>query len=278
MKKIKPLLVAMAILFAVETIQAGQDGWNFELGAGVCGENVYPGSDEYYVVPVPNLKVSYTRGVLDYSLSVLEGASVTYTSPGSGFLVSFNVNAGSTRNSETYSILGIDVDHSDKTRKRLEGTPNLKTSATVETMLAYPTPVGLFGLSAAYHPTSVKYKNSGQSKETVHGFIYSALYTIGGPVTDHMALSGLVGFEFMDKNYADAWYGVDQPTEMLPGFKANAGWRSGMISVEVNYRLSKRIELIAVGGSTILLGDAQESPFTVEKNQHALSVQTVYRF
>ncbi len=239
MKRIEILLIGIAVLLAAQTLPAQEAGWHFALGGGVGGENVYVGSDDYYIMPLPILKASYAQDNFKYSLSLLEGIEVSYISPNLGLLASVNVNAGETRHSEEYSVLGIPVKHSAKTRKLLEGSPNLKTPLALNVRLAYPSPVGLFGVSLAYHPTAVKYNQAGLKDETRHGCVYSAQYMIGLPATDRLSVSGLVSVDFMDQNYADTWYTVDRATKSLNAFKADSGLRSSMVAVEIRYQISK---------------------------------------
>ncbi len=279
MKRIKIYLIGIAVLLATQTLPAQETGWGFTVGGGICGENVYVGSDDYYVMPVPNVKASYSKGRVAYSLSVLEGLGVTYMNPNLGLLAGVNINAGETRNSEEYSVLGIPVKHSTKTRKLLEGTPNTETPFAFNLMLAYSSPVGIFGVSLAYHPISVEYNQTDDLKdETRHGYMYSALYTIGGQATDRLSISGLLSVDFMDRNYADTWYTVERATKSLNAFQASAGLRSSLVAVEINYQISKRVNLLLVGATTILLGDARNSPFTVETVQRTMSIQTLYHF
>jgi outer membrane scaffolding protein for murein synthesis (MipA/OmpV family) len=82
----------------------------------------------------------------------------------------------------------------------------------------------------------------------------------------------------MDQTYASTWYAVDQPTKSLSAFEANAGLRSSLIALEANYRISEHVSLSAVGASTILMGDAKDSPYTVETVQRTVMTQMIYHF
>jgi hypothetical protein len=198
--------------------------------------------------------------------------------PDWGLMASINVNAGATRDPQEYTVMGVSVKHAQKTKTLLEGSPELNSAVTVNTTLAYTTPIGLFGVSMEIHPTSVKYNQTGLKDETRNGMLYSALYMIGAPVTERLSLSGIFSVDFMDQTYADTWFGVDQPTQSLSAYKADAGLRSSLIALEVKYRLSKHISLSAVGGSTILMGDAKDSPYTVETVQRTVMMQMLYNF
>ena len=272
------LASCLMIVLAAQTLYAQQPGWEFSLGAGIGGENIYVGSDDYYIAPLPSAKASYTSGNFNYSLSLLEGLGITYMNPSWGLMASVNVNSGATRNSEEYKVVGVSVKHSAKTRTLLEGSPNLNTRLAVTTNLAYVTPIGLFGVSLGIHPTSVAYNQTARKDETRNDMLCSVLYTIGGSATERLSLSGFLSIEFMDQTYADTWYTVDQPTKSLSAFKADAGLRSGLIALEANYRISEHVSLSAVGASTILMADAKDSPYTVETVQRTVIMQMIYNF
>jgi outer membrane scaffolding protein for murein synthesis (MipA/OmpV family) len=175
-------------------------------------------------------------------------------------------------------VVGIPVDHSSDTNRLLADTPNLKTPLALTIMLATTTPIGMFGASVALHPTSVEYQLAGLEDETRTGFMYSAFYNVDIPISQRLSLSGLFSLDFMDDTYADTWYTVDQPTTALDMFEAEAGLHSSMIMLEINYQISDRVSLSAVGGSSILMGDAKDSPFTVETVQRQVMMQTLYHF
>jgi len=278
MKHMLTLASCLIIMFASQTLHAQESGWKVSLGAGMAGENVYIGSDDYYITPLPSLNASYASGNVTYSLSILEGLGITYMKPDWGLIASVNINGGATRDTEEYKVMGISIKHADKTKTLLEGSPDLNTPFTVNTTLAYATPVGLFGVSATIHPTSIKYNQVAQKDKTRNGMLYAMLYMIGAPVTEQLSVSGIFSIDLMDQTYADTWFGVDQPTKTLGTFKASAGLCSSMIALEAKYQLSKHISLSAVGGSTILMADAKNSPFTVETVQRTVMTQVLYNF
>lgn len=278
MKRIHSLLIAITVVLALQTLQGQDGGWQFTLGGGIAGENVYIGSDHYYLMPLPNLKASYDRGSFHYSLSLLEGLQVTYRAPRYGLLASLNINAGDTRKADEYSVLGMAVDHREETRKRLAGTPDLDTPLALNAMLAAPSPVGVFGVALTYHPTRVAYADSDRPDETRGGFVYSALYMMGFSPSDRLSVTGLVSIDFMDQTYADTWFSVNRPTASLSPFAAGAGLRSTTVAVEITYPFSRRVDLSLVGASTVLLGGTKDSPFTVETVQRTMTMQVLYHF
>lgn len=278
MRAILATLTSLMVFFTVYSLQAQQSDWQFSIGGGVCSENVYVGSDEYYVTPVPNLNASYKRGNFDCSLSLLEGLGFTYMRPDLGLIANFTINYGPTRHSEEYSVAGITMKHSSRTKELLKGTTNCDTPYAYNTMVASVTPIGLFGISLGIHPTSVEYAAVGRDGETRTGLLYSAQYIIGSSVTDRLSFSGFCVIEYMDHEYADTWYTVETATSSLDEFTAGAGLRSSMVALEIKYRISERISLTTVGAGTLLLADAKQSPYTSESLQGTIMIQTFYRF
>ena len=272
------LVSCLIIALAAQVLHAQQPRWELSAGAGMGGEYVYVGSDDYYVTPLPDFKASYTSGDINYSLSLMEGLGITYMNSNWGLIASVNLNAGAMRDAKEYSVLGIPVQHSAKTKALLEGSPSLDAPIVLSSSLAYATPVGLFGVAMGIHATSVKYRQTDRKGETRYGTLYSALYMIGGPATERVSLSGLFSIEFMDQTYADTWYAVDQPTQSLSAFKADAGLRSGLIALETQYRISEHVSLSALGASMVLMADAKDSPYTVETVQRTVTVQMIYQF
>ncbi len=278
MKHIKALIVGVIVVIAAQALSAQDAGWTFTLSGGIAGENVYLGSDDYYLTPLPNFRASYAKGKFNGSFSLLDGLGLSYRIPSLGLLASLSVKSGGTRNAKEYTLIGFPVKHSAKTQKLLEGTPNLDTPLEGNIMLAYLSPVGLFGASLAYHPTKVEYNQANLKNETRQGYVYSLQYMIELPAAKRLTVSGLANVDFMDRNYADTWYSVDRETNSLNTFKANAGLHSSTVAVEIKYQLSKRINFSFLGASTILLEDARNSPFTIEPVQRTMMLQTLYHF
>lgn len=274
----RAVLSFVLVLACCATTVVAQQGWDFSVGMGVYTENVYIGSNDHYVTPLPSFKAIYTRGAASYSISLLEGLGVTYVNSRRGFLTSLTVNVGDRRNSENYSVVAFDVDHSNETRALLRDSPDLFTQIYVSTMFAYPTPVGMFGVSLGYYPTTVEYNRDGIEDEVRQGFLYSILCIIQRPVTDRISLLGMSSLEFMSQEYADAWYSVEKEIGALKEFNAGAGLRDAQVAFQVGYRLSNRVSMSLDYLGTVLLQDAKRSPYTVEQLHQTIGVQTSYSF
>ena len=278
MEHCKYLLFYLALVFCTTDVIAQRSQWEFSIGGGIYGEYVYVGSDDYYIAPLPHFKASYQTGSITYSISVLEGIGFTYMNSSTNLIAGLQLNSGETRDSKEYSALGFPVNHSNETRRFLEGSPDMNSPLSLEGSLIYPTPFGLVGISAKYSPISIEYQQRELSDETRHGFLYSAFYVIGTPLSKRLSIMGIFSLDVMDQGYADSWYTVNRPTETLHVFEANAGIRDFMVAAELTCKITDKFDLVLMGISTTLMNDADESPYTIEKVQRQMMTQIVYHF
>lgn len=271
-------LLAMSTAIPPSTA-TDEKGWDYTAGIAVLSESVYVGADETYVAPTPTFRASYNAGALSYFISLpLEGVGVTYQSEQHNVIGSLTLNFGGQRDPDEYSVIGIPVDHSDKTRAFLKGSPEVETPVEIAATLLRPMNIGIVGASLAYHPTSVEYAQGGIDDKVKHGLLVSLSYMKQLPVTKRLSISGMFSMEFMDDRYAEAWYGVERGTASLDTFQAKAGLRDAQIAIHASYNISERVALSLYGANMVLLGDAQDSPYTVEQNQRTFLAELVYRF
>ena len=87
------LIVLIALTLSSGSAVA-QEGWDFIAGGGVYRDNVYPGSSDYYVVPVPIAGATYETGNFSYYISILNGAGVSWFSEETGLSASASVKYG----------------------------------------------------------------------------------------------------------------------------------------------------------------------------------------
>ncbi len=275
----------VASLFAVtlglaSSVAAEEKGWAYAAGGAVVSENVYAGADETYVTPTPIFRASYDTGKqLSYFISLpLEGAGVVYKSGMHNLIGRLTLNFGGQRLSDEYSVIGIPVDHSDKTKAFLDGAPDVSTPVYLSASLQRPMNIGIIGASLGYHPTSVEYTQGGIDDKVEHGLLFSLSYTKPFQLSQRLALCGMLSMEFMDDRYADAWFSVERETASLEPFEANAGIKDVQFAIHASYSITERVALSVCGAHGVLLGDAADSPYTVEKNQQTFLAELVYRF
>ena len=268
-----PILVLVTL--ALITSPAAAQGWELELGVATVTEPVYPGADHSYVVPTLNFRASSVRGPWSWSVSLLDGLDVTWFDPVRGWLASLNVNQGDERRSDVYSIAGFEVDHRHETRRLLTGSPDLSNPVNATLMLGRLTPVGIVAASAAYHPTTIE---SIDDDDTRHGVLYSLSHLISMPVGRRFAVLTLAQVEFMDGEYASAWYTAAESNALHGTFDARAGLRDARFATQVSFTATERVTVSCVVAHTRLLGDAGDSPYTTSGAQTAACLQALYRF
>jgi len=284
MKSHKLLRLPVVVLFVLFGLACSPDrnlaaeGLDLSVGGGVYRSDVYPGSNDYFVELVPMARASYGKGEVSFSLSLLDGLGVTYFNQEKGFMGSITMNYGEERDSKEYSVLGSMEDHSERTKRLLLDTPTASAPVVYSATIGYQALKGMIGASIGYYPTSLDYQLTGQEDADYQGLLYSLFYSIDRLVTEKLFFSAMLGVEYMNQDYADAWYTVRFPTSRLDAFEANAGLRDAMFSLQVSRMFSEKIEVSLLAAGTVFLADAGQSPYTVEKFQPSTLLYAVYNF
>jgi outer membrane scaffolding protein for murein synthesis (MipA/OmpV family) len=270
--------VLLTFLFIIPGVSQGSDTWAFKAGGGVFRENVYSGSNDQYFTPAPIIEATYTAGSLQFSASIPDGIGLAWFDTQKGLMGRLNVNYGEIRDSEEYSVLGVMKDHSQRTKIFLADTPTADAPVVYDATFGFRALKGMAGASVSYYPTSLDYQLAGQEDRDYNGILYTAFYSYDRAVTQRHFLSAMVGLQYMNDDYADAWYTVRFPTAELDGFEADAGLRDVMLSVQATSMLSEKVGISYLGAFTRLLGDAGQSPYTLEKFQPSTLLYGFYNF
>lgn len=275
---VRTMMTAALVALLAATAAYAEDGWELSLGAGVVGEPVYEGAHDYYATPIPTANLSWTSGGLSLSASILDGLGVTYVHEPTRLLAMASLNSGASRERDGYSLVVVPVEHTARTERLLEGTPDATGILAADATLGYITPVGLVGATAGYRPTRLEYPAGNGSDETHHGFLYSLLYMIGLPLTDRIEVSTIALLEAMDGRYADAWYTVETDTAALEEFDAQPGLLRTRFVLDSTAMISERFGISLMAAQTVLLGDAARSPYTERQFQTSVILSSFYSF
>ena len=268
------ILLGTLIILNPAPVLSSESPWAFSLGAGAYTTNVYYGSDELYVNAVPLANTAYTRERFSASFSLLDGIGMRVTDSRNRFFANININAGDERDSKEYNALWMSKDHSAEVKSLLEGSPTVKTSVRTELMLGYMGCLGNFGVSLEYHPTTLE----GKRDRSYNGFLSYLSYSKPFAVTDHLSVTGMLSLGVMDRNYARAWYTVENPTRRLETFDADAGLRDVRVAVQIVYMVLPDVGITFLSGNSILLMDAGKSPYTASKYQMTSGLFGFYTF
>jgi outer membrane scaffolding protein for murein synthesis (MipA/OmpV family) len=255
--------VAAALLLCVALSAPAEDRWSFSLGGGALASNVYLGADEFYVAPLPFFRAAYRTGKIEFFASVLDGLGLQYLDMGHHLFATAGVNLGSKRDSETYNALLIPIDHSARTKRLLAGAATAWNPAYAFCLLGWISPVGILGGALYYQPTIV----SGESDQLFHAYVPSILYLAPVQLSKRLGITVLVSLDFMDQNFAEAWYSVEKATGGLEAFDAGSGLRDVQFIFQARYKLTERVGANFLAGSQYLLGDAADSPYTTSPYQ-----------
>lgn len=100
-------------------------------------------------------------------------------------------------------------------------------------------------------------------------------------LTPRFSLSPTLGMSWMNDEYAQAFFGVDQQQAMasnLPVTKTGAGIESATLSVTGLYFLNRQWTFTGSLASTQLMGDAKKSPITHDSQSIMVMTSLSYRF
>ncbi len=270
------IALAAASCLALTAANAQEEGWSFVLGGGAFLSNTYVGSEAYSPAAMPVAAAEYKKGGASLSASLLDGLGLSYFSMEKRLYGSLSANFGEERNRKTYSAGFLTADHGDRIAARLEGTADVSSSFYTELQLAYLSPVGLLGASAAYHPTEI---SGADGKETFrHGFLYSAFLLLPVPLTDKLSLTGFLGLGIMDASYAEAWHSVPESAANIAAFDAEWGLRDIQLFLQADYMFTRRLGLTFMAANQWLLGDAKDSPLTGAAYQLSAGLYTFLKF
>lgn len=227
-----------------------ESGWSFTIGAGTLYAPVFPGSSDYQLLVLPNLRASYEDV---FFASVQEG--VGYNVIRSGGWV-----AG--------PLMGIDFgrDADGRSPFRMAGPRStaLRGFADIDTVLQAG---GFLGHEFGPWSARIELLRALGEHEGTTGTL-SAGYrmalgdarTSGRPPT---VVSTGPRLAWGDARNNDAWFGVPPAAAVasgLPGYKAGAGITSLGWGVRVMRPIDRNWLLFALAGYERLAGDAADSP------------------
>jgi outer membrane scaffolding protein for murein synthesis (MipA/OmpV family) len=268
-----PLLAGALLACSVSLVGAGEN-WTFVVGGGGYVSNVYGGSDESFIAPMPIAQASYKTGNLEFSASILDGIGINYLDEERHFLAGVGVNFGEGRDSEEYSTGLYNLKHSKETERFLDGSPTVSSIVRSALTIGWLSPVGVLGASLKYQPTTLE----GDTDEFFHAFLPSAFWRLPVPVSEKLMITGMLEVEFMNKGFADAWYTVDTMTTELDTFEAEAGLRDIRFCIQADYMFTEHIGATFLAENSFLLMDGADSPYTRSRYQLTSGLGVFFTF
>ncbi len=228
------------------------------VGAGFAYVPEYSGAEKHRLAPILHAEYNWGNGFF------------ASTSRGIGYAYDFD----SVELSAALSHAGGRSD-SDKNGVRsgsdaLRGMGDIKTSVIAN--LGAGTRLGELNVGVKAH-LALTNRDNGNSY-TLHAS--HPLYKSG---SDQVGLS--MGAVYGDSKHAQTWYGVTAAQSARSGFaatKAGAGFEKVSLAASWNHVIDKRWSVRTVGGASMLVGDAADSPLTKKKTTPFVATTVNYTF
>jgi outer membrane scaffolding protein for murein synthesis (MipA/OmpV family) len=196
----------------------GGRNWELMLGGGSFYTSEYTGADEMKFEPIPLVIGCYDTD--RFTLFVEgdhAGAGLKF-----GESIPWSLSAG--------VGLGAGRDHDDL--DIFEGTPTLENSVRLLGELAFELPMATLATTVNFFPIAAEYEEAARSDKDYSGVLVDVdVSREWMRMPFMMRLSG--GFSWMNRDYAEAHYGVAYPTAHLETFKPGNGMHSLNLSADI---------------------------------------------
>ena len=232
--------------------QEQENDWKFEVGAGAMVATKYEGSDEYTVIPVPQVSVDYKDGL--FFANPFDGIG-SYPLRGDNYKVGASV--------------GFDFGRSeDDDKDNLRGMGDIDMSATGNLVGEYD--MGPLKVSAKLTKGNEEY---GMTAEADVGTMV--------PVTEKIMLMGKVGTKWADEDHMNTYFGVSSRQSVRSGYtayKADAGFQSVGVTAGAFYNVNDNWDVMLMLSGDQLIGDAADSPIVKQEFQPSALLSASYKF
>ena len=211
-------------------------GNQFNLGVGAAYMPAYMGSKDYRFQPLPAVDIKYGRFFVTFQDGI-----------GANFINNENITIGA----------GITMADNYRAKDVPDGIGGLSFGVGGRGFMT----VRQFGFEATAGVTKIFAGSTG-------GVI--ADFNLSRPimVSERLFINPTIGARWANGRHNSRYFGINaQQAEAsgLPQFSVGSGLMDAKADVGVQYRLTERIGLGAVGGVTTLLGDVKNSPIVEKK-------------
>lgn len=224
------------------------EGWRVKVGGFALVVPEYIGSDEYEFVGGPSLDIKYSNWF--------------FANPIDGI----GVNIINRNGLKIGGAVGYRAGRDDDDGALLAGLAEIEDGAEAIAFAKYR-------LGPVQFSTSYKY---GVGEDDT-GALYTFGIGSGLPIRDGFIILGQISAEFMDSDYADAYFSVSGSTAGLADYDAASGWRSASASLIGIVDLSDKWSLQAIGRYTYLGDHAADSPIVESRDQWFGGIGLTYK-
>ena len=228
-------------LAAQETGPDRGDGLDGFVAIGIGAAPDYEGSDEYEIIPIPIARVDY-RGI-GIEIEGLGGRVDVSPYENFGFGPAINYRMG----------------RDDVEDDQVDALEDVDDAVEVGGFVRFGQPVGL----ATADEAVVRLDVLADVADGHSGIIA----TVGAAYTfrplDDLGLTAGTSASWVSDDYADSYFSVSQQGAAASGlapFEADGGFKDIGLNLVATYALTDRWGLIANGSTSVLLGDAADSP------------------
>jgi outer membrane scaffolding protein for murein synthesis (MipA/OmpV family) len=234
--------------------------WDVTLGGGVFYGPDFPGSRTRRALPYPSGEIFYKDRV-GFDFSSLSWYAVNTESSVLAVFLSYDFGRQDSERAASFSpgaarLRGLGT---------LEGTVELGLLAST-TVWGIPVYLGL------------RKAPDGQGHGGAVGHVGVDLPV---QITPKLTTALSFGIDWVDENYAQAYYGVTSAQAARTRFKpydARGGFSNVSANLTVLYHYDQHWRFAAILGMGRLLGDAADSPITEVRNQPVAGLFVTYRF
>ncbi len=273
-KKIFLSLALVFLLISAEAAAAGYRNWDLKLGAGFGVTPVYSGSAKltYRYFPLVIATYESRYGALHFEenrgwITFIKNAFVS---------ISTGAEFGTNRRKSSLPEFGGDND-----QDILEGTPTLENPVRYFGEVVYNIPMGKLTTAAHYIPVKAKYAQvAGEVRpdRDYDGFLVSVSWDDTKWLYKGLNINYFVGIDWMNENYADAYYGIQYATNNLPGYDVASGFEKVTAKLLFTYMFNRQVGARIAGIGSYLLGGAKDSPLAESSNQASIRANVFYVF
>jgi len=245
--------------------------WNLTLGGGVAVMPKYSGSDELKQMHFPLIDAEYSVAHFTLFYSMDRGGikffETDYLSLSMGFSLGENRRTDEIRYFE-----------GEKNSKDLIGTPKIYNRIRYYGSATMPFSEGKFSASTYLAPIDAKYDEVERQDNSYDGILLSFDYNYAWNLGPKLIVSLTTSTNWMNTEYAQAYYSVNYATTHLNIYQASSGFKDVSTIATVSYQLNKSFGVLLMSTATYLLNDAAQSPISENDWQASLATAVFYQF
>ncbi len=243
---------ALAVFVASQALaqDTGSDNWQIKLGAGLGLAPDYEGSEDYDIVPLPNLAVQKGHRYGELLGTKIESNLINH--PNWRIGPSANFRSG----------------YNDVSDKRVDNLTDRGSSFELGLSGGYVFEFDQLLFSDASIELGLEFLHDVSSGH--EGWLLTPSVTYAAPISDSWSLSTGVETTYASGNYMSHYFSInssDAANSGLDNFDADADFKDFALNVGAGYEISRRWDLSLLSQYKLMLGDAEDSPVVDDQGE-----------